>query len=112
MIYMLLRYPGGKRKAVTFSYDDGVMQDIRLAELFAKYGLKATFNFNNATCRSADFSKEQVQKNFLSRGHEIAVHGVNINLLSFTECEVGSESGKSGLILLSVSELLIDFSNC
>jgi tRNA1(Val) A37 N6-methylase TrmN6 len=26
----------GKNKAVTFSYDDGVMQDIRLAELFAK----------------------------------------------------------------------------
>ena len=33
-------------KAVTFSYDDGVTQDIRLAELFHKYGLKATFNLN------------------------------------------------------------------
>ncbi len=36
----------GKMKAVTFSYDDGVTQDIRLAELFHKYGLKATFNLN------------------------------------------------------------------
>ncbi|HNX14524.1 MAG TPA: polysaccharide deacetylase, partial [Oscillospiraceae bacterium] len=33
-----------KKKAVTFSYDDGVTQDIRLIELFNKYGMKATFN--------------------------------------------------------------------
>ncbi|MBQ7335376.1 MAG: polysaccharide deacetylase family protein [Clostridia bacterium] len=37
----------GKMKALTFSYDDGVTQDIRLAELFHKYGLKATFNLNS-----------------------------------------------------------------
>ena len=36
----------GKMKAITFSYDDGVTQDIRLAELFHKYGMKATFNLN------------------------------------------------------------------
>ena len=35
-------------KAVTFSYDDGVTQDIRLIELFNKYGLKCTFNLNSA----------------------------------------------------------------
>lgn len=29
----------GKKIAVTFSYDDGVTQDIRLIELFNKYGL-------------------------------------------------------------------------
>ncbi len=37
----------GKRKAVTFSYDDGVTQDIRLIELFDKYNLKCTFNLNS-----------------------------------------------------------------
>ena len=37
----------GKMKAVTFSYDDGVTQDIRLVELLNKYGLKATFNINS-----------------------------------------------------------------
>ncbi len=31
-----------KMKAVTFSYDDGVTQDIRLIDMFNKYGLKAT----------------------------------------------------------------------
>ena len=39
----------GKRlKALTFSYDDGVTQDIRLIELFNKYGMKATFNLNSS----------------------------------------------------------------
>ena len=37
----------GKKKAVTFSFDDGVTQDIRLIELFNKYGLKGTFNINS-----------------------------------------------------------------
>ena len=37
----------GKNKAVTFSYDDGVTQDIQLVNLFNKYGLKCTFNLNS-----------------------------------------------------------------
>ena len=32
----------GKKKAVTFSFDDGVTQDIRLIEILNKYGLKGT----------------------------------------------------------------------
>ena len=43
---IFMRYPDGKAKAVTFSYDDGVPQDKRLAELFSKYNMKGTFNFN------------------------------------------------------------------
>lgn len=37
----------GRKKAVTFSYDDGITQDKRLIKLFDKYGLKATFNINS-----------------------------------------------------------------
>jgi peptidoglycan/xylan/chitin deacetylase (PgdA/CDA1 family) len=37
----------GKKKAVTFSFDDGVMQDIRVIEILDKYGLKGTFNLNS-----------------------------------------------------------------
>ena len=36
-----------KKKAVTFSYDDGTTQDIQLIELLNKYDLKATFNLNS-----------------------------------------------------------------
>lgn len=48
-----LRFPGGKAKALTFSYDDGVEQDIRLIEIFRKHGMRGTFNIN-----SAQFSPE------------------------------------------------------
>lgn len=37
----------GKMKALTFSYDDGVLQDKRLIDIFNKYNLKATFNLNS-----------------------------------------------------------------
>ena len=72
-----MRYPNGKAKAVTFSYDDGVMQDKRLAHLFDQYGMKATFNFNCEYMRKINFTKEQIDEYFLSKGHEIAVHGAN-----------------------------------
>ncbi len=38
----------GKNKAITFSFDDGVEQDIRAIEIMEKYGLKGTFNLNSA----------------------------------------------------------------
>ena len=72
-----MRYPDGKAKAVTFSYDDGVIQDKRLAELFDKYGLKGTFNFNGSMTRAFSYSKEEVRTIFLEKGHEIAVHGLD-----------------------------------
>ena len=37
----------GKKKAVTFSYDDGVTQDRRLVEMMNTYGVKGTFNLNS-----------------------------------------------------------------
>lgn len=42
-----MRYPGGKSKALTLSYDDGVEQDIHLLDLMEKYGIKGTFNLNS-----------------------------------------------------------------
>ena len=40
-------WPDGLKKALTFSYDDGVMQDLKLISLFRLYGLKGTFNLNS-----------------------------------------------------------------
>jgi peptidoglycan/xylan/chitin deacetylase (PgdA/CDA1 family) len=74
---VFLRYPEGKAKAVTFSYDDGILSDKRLADLLADYGMKATFNLSNCASRPAKFSAEEIREIFLSRGHEIAVHGAN-----------------------------------
>ena len=72
---VLMRYPDGKTKAVTFSYDDGVPEDKQLLEIFNKYGMKGTFNFNLEEIRPFRFSKEELAELFLEKGHEIAVHG-------------------------------------
>lgn len=75
----------GKNKALTFSYDDGVTQDIRLIEIFNKYGLKATFNLNsellgkpNSLIRNnvqIDHTKNKPQDvKYIYDGHEVAVH--------------------------------------
>lgn len=74
---VFMRYPNGKTKAVTFSYDDGVSQDLKLAALLDQYGLKATFNLNCEYMRKQNFTREQLQEHFLSQGHEIAIHGAN-----------------------------------
>ena len=85
---VFMRFPGGKPKAVTLSYDDNVEEDIRLVEIMKKHGLKGTFNIN-----SGQFSPEGSQGH-LGHGHrrmtlsqsialhqdsgmEIACHGVN-----------------------------------
>ncbi len=70
-----MRYPNGKARAVTFSYDDGVPQDKKLAGLFNKYGIKATFNFTCSCLEKGNYNKEQIKEYFLNPGHEIAVHG-------------------------------------
>lgn len=71
---VFMRYPGGKAKALTFSYDDGVSQDKRLVKLFDTYGMKATFNLN-CDCLRETFTGEELKEYFLSKGHEIATHG-------------------------------------
>lgn len=79
MKYTLLRYPEGKVKAVTFSYDDGCKEDIRLADTLDKYGLKGTFNICNewiAKESGGDYiTEEEIREKILGNGHEVAVHG-------------------------------------
>lgn len=75
----------GKNKAVTFSFDDGVTQDIRLIELLDKYGLKATFNLNSSLLglhkrvirNEHDVSHDKVNPGKVKeiyKNHEVAVH--------------------------------------
>ena len=79
MRYRFLRFPEGKLKAVTFSYDDGCRADIHLAEIFNKYGMKGTFNLNSAWLGKNDtdwhLTKEEIQQHIIDAGHEIATHG-------------------------------------
>ena len=68
-------YPGGKKRIVTFSYDDGHHNDERLVELFNKYGVKGTFHLNGGKCvgKSAE-ELEKYRRRYA--GHEIACHTV------------------------------------
>lgn len=81
MRYRFLRFPDGKDKAVTFSYDDGFRYDIRLAQTLDRYGMKATFNLNSAMLEKQPdgqyLTKEEVETYLLAPGHEIAIHGRN-----------------------------------
>ena len=72
-------------KAVTFSYDDGVTQDIRMIELLNKYGLKATFNLNSELLgkrgmltyqgvRASHYKVAPEDVKEIYAGHEVAVH--------------------------------------
>ena len=44
---LTMLFEGGKRKALTFSYDDGTIYDKKLVSLLKKYDMKATFNLNS-----------------------------------------------------------------
>ncbi len=84
---LFMRFPGGRRKALTFSYDDGTEQDIRLVEIMKKHGLKGTFNLNSGqyapegTVYPEDriyrrMTKSQATELFKDSGMEVAVHGL------------------------------------
>ena len=82
----------GKMKAVTFSYDDGVVQDIHLIELLNRYNLKCTFNLNSgrlgmgnflhrADQRIAHYKVKPEHVKQIYEGHEVAVHTINHPML-------------------------------
>lgn len=79
-------YPGGKTRAFTVSYDDGVLQDVRLVELLNKYGIVGTFNLNSELMRREfEWTHEsgmavrrlsERDARELYNGHEIASHSL------------------------------------
>lgn len=76
-----------KKKAITFSFDDGVLQDIRAIEILDKYGLKGTFNLNSGkfgTKNPYEINGKTVERTLIEptqvkelyKNHEVAVHTV------------------------------------
>ena len=101
----------GKMTAVTFSYDDGVTQDIRLIKLFDKYNLRCTFNINSQLAgksgslirkgKKVDHNKINLSDiKEIYKGHEIAVHTLthpNLTLLKDEEIIWQVEEDKKNL---------------
>ena len=79
---IFMRFPGGKSKALTLSYDDGVRQDKRLIDVMKKNGLKGTFNINSGLYAPDGensgnrMSKKEALALYLNSGMEVAVHGL------------------------------------
>ncbi|MBQ7968823.1 MAG: polysaccharide deacetylase family protein [Clostridia bacterium] len=75
-----------KMKAITFSFDDGVTQDIQLVQLLNKYGLKCTFNINSGLLgkrgivtrpdglKVSHYKIYPEELKWLYEGHEVAAH--------------------------------------
>lgn len=83
-----LAFPGGKAKAFTLSYDDGVEQDVRLIELLRQYDLRGTFNLNSGRCAAPGtvyapgtihrrMTAERCRKVYADAHCEVAVHSLS-----------------------------------
>ena len=76
----------GKMKALTFSFDDAVCQDVRFIEILNKYGLRGTFNINSnrlgETGRTLKIGGVEIPHDKINasdlrsiyEGHEVAAH--------------------------------------
>jgi peptidoglycan/xylan/chitin deacetylase (PgdA/CDA1 family) len=83
---MFMKLKDGKSKVLTLSYDDGVVQDIRLIGLMNKHGIKGTFNINTGCYFPED--KERMPSShmrmrlseamdlYIGSGQEVAVHSL------------------------------------
>lgn len=80
-------FPNGATKCVTFSFDDGAKEDIRLSKLFNKYNMKCTFNLSDCLLRvmGDDFLETYF-------GHEVACHGAeHLRIVEHTDEEIIKE---------------------
>ncbi len=67
------RFPQGKTKCVTMSYDDGTIHDRRLVEIFNKYGIKGTFHLNSGFLgHEGKITADEIKTLFA--GHEVSLH--------------------------------------
>ena len=104
----------GLNKAITFSYDDGVTQDIRLIELLNKYNLKCTFNINSELLSQKGILIRNDNKishykinvddvKYVYDGHEIAAH--TLTHPNLTECDIQEIVRQVETDRLNLSEL-------
>lgn len=88
----IILYPGGKWKALSLSYDDGVLSDIRLIEIMKKYGLRGTFNISSGlySPENGTFSPDQVNRHmtksesirvYTESGFEVSTHALTHAIL-------------------------------
>ena len=69
-------FPGGRHKALTLSYDDGVSSDIRMMEIMRRHGIKGTFNVNAGRMDGEGSPYRLRPEEYgVYEGFELAIHG-------------------------------------
>lgn len=69
------RYPGGRRRALTLSYDDGQIFDRRLVGIMNENGIRGTFHLNSGKFDSPKFvTAAEIAS--LYAGHEVSSHSL------------------------------------
>ena len=75
MLYRFPRFPGGRDKAFTASYDDNRTFDGPMLEIMDRYGIKCTLNLNDAFLEQPGrMPVEKTRSMVDAGGHEIAQH--------------------------------------
>lgn len=97
--YSFMRFPGFKRKALTLSYDDGVIFDKRLISILDENGIKCTFNINSELFANETggrrMTKEEAYELYANSKHEVAVHGAR----HFSLDEYSSDNGARDVLV-------------
>jgi len=68
-------FPGGRRKALVLSCDDGTIHDRRLVDIFNRHGLRGTFHLNSGSLDDEGYLRSS-EVGGLFAGHEVAAHSV------------------------------------
>ncbi len=107
-------YPNYATKAATFSFDDGIVQDITLIEALNKFGAKATFNLvgENLTSNFAKYGSSESQifdyvKN-LYKNHEIGNHTYKHTPAHLEDGQTSQDSHGTPLTGVSAEKLAED----
>jgi len=99
-------FPNGRQKALTFSFDDGVSQDIRFIKLLDKYNLKGTFNISSGLLGDRDWlvqsglevshcKTSKIELKNIYRNHEVAAHSLtHVNLANMPSGTIAYEITK------------------
>ena len=82
MEFSTLRFPNFLTRCLTLSYDDGVVEDVKLCEILNKYGIKATFNLN-----SGQFSKKEGEGR-LTKNQVLSLYKTKISRWLYTAVNI------------------------
>ena len=85
---LFLRFPDGRDRCLTLSYDDGVETDVRMMEILDRHGIRCTFNMSSGSFAPEGtvypagtihrrMSRSQSLAAYKGTPHEVAVHATH-----------------------------------